>query len=192
MQTVGRSLFDYARVFRAVKKETVIEKWAPVVGFEGLYEVSNHGRVLSLCAGRWRTKMMRKPVPDKDGYATVNLKKDGRYKCAKIHRLVAEAFIPNPDKLPAVNHRDENKTNNLVNNLEWCDIKYNNNYGSKPSKSFKKVIMFDDAGNEVQRFNSVNSAARHLGVKPSTISGALHGRRSKAAGYKWQIIKEVV
>jgi len=85
--------------------------------------------------------MIRKPVKDKDGYLTVNLKKDGKYECAKIHRLVASAFVPNPNDFPQVNHRDENKQNNSAENLEWCTAKYNNTYNNKHHKYFKPIIQ---------------------------------------------------
>ena len=163
------------------------EEWKPVPGYEGLYEVSNMGRVKSLCAGRWKTTMMRKPVPDKNGYQTVNLKKNGKYVNVKIHRLVAEAFIANPNNLPMVNHIDENKANNLHTNLEWCDAKYNNNYGSKPSKFMKRIAMLSKDGKLIRVFDSINDAASFCGVSPSTISTAASERRGPfASGYRWQ------
>lgn len=98
-----------------------MEVWKQIKGYEGLYEVSNLGRVKSLCAGRWRTEMIRKPVKDKDGYLTISLKKNGKYSNFKIHRLVALSFIPLVAGLDQINHKDEDKTNNCVENLEWCD-----------------------------------------------------------------------
>ena len=167
------------------ESDSECEIWKPIVDYEGLYEISNRGNVRSLCAGRWKSRIMRKPVKDKDGYLTVNLKKNGRYKCAKIHRLVAEAFLDNPNNFPCINHKDENKTNNHVINLEWCTIKYNNNYKGKPAKYFKAVIQMDTGGNEIARFNSVNEAAASIGKNPACISGVLSGRRNQTGGYKW-------
>ena len=133
--------------------------------------------------------MIRKPVPDKDGYLTVNLKKNGRYKCAKIHRLVADAFIRNENGYPMINHIDEDKANNVYTNLEWCDAKYNNNYGSKPSKFMKRVAMLSKNGELIRVFDSINEAARCCNVSPSTISTATSGRRSPfAKGHRWQKI----
>lgn len=110
-----------------------MEKWKPIPGYDGLYEVSSYGRVRSL--ERYKSnngglqlikEKILKPHNTKKGYLTVQL-------CNKIftvHRLVAEAFIPNTDNLPMINHRDEDKTNNVADNLEWCDAKYNSNYGT--------------------------------------------------------------
>ena len=112
------------------------EEWRPIEGYEGLYEVSNTGQVRSFdryvkySNGRihlHKGKVLS-PIKDRDGYLQVNLCYSGRINSIKIHRLVAQAFIPNPDNLPQVNHKDEVKTNNNVDNLEWCDSKYNNNF----------------------------------------------------------------
>lgn len=162
-----------------------MEIWKQIKGYEGLYEVSNLGRVKSLCAGRWGYEMIRKPVKDKDGYLTVNLKKDGKYECAKIHRLVASAFVPNPNDFPQVNHRDENKQNNSAENLEWCTAKYNNTYNNKHHKYFKPIIQKNLDGTEVKRYKSVNDASEETGISAACISGVLSGRRRKTGGYLW-------
>lgn len=109
------------------------EIWKPVVGFEGYYEVSNYGRVRSI--GRyfqnhsklqWRDGIIRKPVDDTHGYWDVMLTVDGKRFHRKIHRMVAEAFIPNPENKPTVNHKDFNRKNNHVDNLEWNTYSENN------------------------------------------------------------------
>ena len=114
------------------------EKWKPIVGYEGLYEVSNMGRVRSLDhvdrLGRVIKGKLRKEQKSSNGYRQVCLSKNGQHKIALIHRLVASAFIDNPKRLPEVNHIDENKTNNIASNLEWCTRKYNNQYGTKPMR----------------------------------------------------------
>lgn len=124
------------------------EIWKPVVGYEGLYEVSNLGRVRSVDRyvrfGRWgdngqtrlRKSQLISPKID-EGYYRVNLNKDGHQKMFKVHRLVAMAFIPNPDNLPVVNHKDENRLNNCVNNLEWCTQQYNSVYGTSIERNLK-------------------------------------------------------
>lgn len=113
--------------------------WNDVKGFEGLYQVSDRGEVKRVeHYSKYKTtgtKLMPERIKtqgiDRNGYKTVMLYKGTSKKLCKVHRLVAEAFIDNPNSLPQVNHIDENKTNNKVNNLEWCDAKYNNNYGTR-------------------------------------------------------------
>lgn len=110
------------------------EIWKPVVGYEGLYEVSSYGRVRSLdrydSKNRFWKGRILKLSDDGRGYLDVQLCSNGKVKHHLVHRMVAQAFIPNPDNLPQVNHRDEDKTNNRVENLEMCDAKYNINYGT--------------------------------------------------------------
>lgn len=114
----------------------MIEEWKPVVGYEGLYEVSSLGRVRSLDRFYYRLHKGKvlSPTKDRYGYLTVTLNCNGKSKTIKIHRLVAQAFIENPDNLPQVNHKDENPSNNNVDNLEWCTAKYNNNYGTRQER----------------------------------------------------------
>ena len=113
----------------------MIEEWRPIEGYEGLYEVSNTGQVRSLDRydnrNCFRKGKVLSPIKDTDDYLKVNLYCNGKNKKCLVHRLVALTFIPNPDGLPQVNHKDEDKTNNSVDNLEWCTEKYNCNYGSR-------------------------------------------------------------
>ena len=126
----------------------MIEEWRSVIGYEGLYEVSNTGQVRSFdryvkySNGRihlHKGKVLS-PIKDKDGYLQVNLCNNGKIHQIKIHRLVAQAFLLNPDNLPQVNHLDEDKTNNSVDNLEWCTVKYNNNYGTRTIRAKETAI----------------------------------------------------
>ena len=114
----------------------MIEEWRPVVRYEGLYEVSNTGQVRSLDRFYYRLHKGKvlSPTKDRYGYLTVTLNCNGKSKTIKIHRLVAQAFLPNPDNLPQVNHKDEDKTNNNVTNLEWCTAKYNVNFGTRQER----------------------------------------------------------
>ena len=120
-----------------------MEEWRSIPGYEGLYEVSSYGRVKSL--ERYKSnnggiqlikEKILKPHNTKKGYLTVQFSN----KIFKVHRLVAQAFIPNPDNLPMVNHLDEDKTNNRVENLEWCNRKYNCNYGSRNIRRRETLI----------------------------------------------------
>ena len=113
-----------------------MEEWRPIVGFEGLYEVSNTGQVRNSVKGK-----LLSPGFDHNGYLKCVLSKKGKTKTIYIHRLVAQAFIPNPMCLKQVNHKDEDKSNNNVENLEWCDAKYNVNYGSAQEKRVKTNII---------------------------------------------------
>lgn len=114
-----------------------------IVGYEDLYQISNEGNVKSLANDKLKKEKFLKPKIHRKGYLFVILHKDGKIEAKYIHRLVAQAFIPNPENLPQVNHKDENKTNNFVylnedgtvdlekSNLEWCDRSYNCNYGTR-------------------------------------------------------------
>lgn len=122
-----------------LKEIKYFEEWKPVEEFEGLYEVSNFGRVRSLNhkrANRYsyyiqKGRILKSGLNKKTGYWTVVLSKNGKYFTKRVHQLVAKAFIPNPNNYPCVNHKDENKNNNKFDNLEWCTYKYNNNFGSR-------------------------------------------------------------
>ena len=120
------------------------EIWRPIEGYEGLYEVSSYGKVRSLdrydSRNHFRKGKVLSLVKNKEGYLQVNLCCNGKNKMFLVHRLSAQAFIPNPDNLPQVNHKDEDKTNNSVDNLEWCDCSYNNNYGTRKDKVRETAI----------------------------------------------------
>lgn len=111
-----------------------IEIWKPVVGFEETYEISNYGRVRN-----HRRGYLLKQFPNIKHYLTVNLQKEKKHYSRPVHRLVALAFIPNPNKLPQVNHKDENPSNNFVGNLEWCTNEYNIRYGSRLERLSKTM-----------------------------------------------------
>lgn len=113
------------------------EIWKDVKNYEGLYQISNLGRVKSMSkfAGfSYRKERMLKTSLDKDGYVKVTLCKNNRTRFSSIHRLLAECFIPNPNNYPQINHKDENKQNNDLSNLEWCTCKYNINYGTRTKR----------------------------------------------------------
>ena len=115
--------------------EQIEEIWRDVVGFEGVYQVSNTGIVRRIYPNRTKTlKQCRAGGRTNKEYLYVNMSANGKYRSSSVHRLVAEAFIPNPEGLPQVNHKDEHKFNNCVDNLEWCTASYNNRYGTKISR----------------------------------------------------------
>lgn len=108
--------------------------WKDIKGYEGLYQISNFGEVIRLRSydsrNHLRNFRIRKPRITKDGYLQIGLHKNGIETKFLIHRLVAETFIPNPNNFLEINHKDENKQNNCISNLEWCDHKYNMTYGT--------------------------------------------------------------
>lgn len=151
-----------------------------IKGYEGLYGITSCGRVWS-----YRNKKFLVPKKHPKGYLKVGLYKDGIRKDFLIHRLVAEAYISNPNNLPQVNHKDEDKTHNWINNLEWCDNKYNNNYGTKNDWNKKKVHCVELNLD----FPSQTAAAEYFGCRLQNISNCLRGKAKTACGYHWQYIE---
>ena len=156
------------------------EEWRPVVGYEGLYEVSNMGNVKSLNYRGTGKEGILKPYDDGHGYLKVMLSKEGKDKQYRINRLVAQAFIENPDNLPEVNHKDKVRTNNCVDNLEWCTTQYNVEY----SKA-KAVIGINKVSGLILEFSSLNEASRQLDISPGNICSCLKGKYKSAGGFYW-------
>ena len=168
------------------------EIWKDVVGYEGLYQVSDKGRVKSLWFGK---EKILKPVKDGRGYLLVNFYKNGDMKMCKIHRLVALTFLTNPQNLPEINHRDEDKTNNKVENLEWCDRKYNCNFGSRNQriaekhtngKDSKPVLQYTLDGKFVKEWKSTRDVQRNLGYFQTCISACCLGKQKSAYKFVWK------
>lgn len=163
-----------------------MEVWKPVKGFEE-YSVSNYGRVYSIKSG----KIMQQKTTRK-GYKEIKLFKDHERHYFRVHRLVATAFVDNPDNLPFINHIDEDKSNNMASNLEWCTTLYNNNYGSRTDKAVRarsKPVQAVKNGEVALEFNSVNDAARN-GFQASCISLCCNGRMQHHKGYEWRFKEE--
>lgn len=169
------------------------EYWKPVVGYEGLYMVSNWGRVKSIKFGKER---ILKQWTNKDGYLQVSLFKNNKRKNFRVHRLVAEAFIPNLDNLPQVNHRDENPLNNNVDNLEWCSAKYNCNFGTRieriitkttNGKLSKTVLQYTLDGQFVREWESTNECGRN-GFNQGNIADCCKGKRKTHKGFIWKYL----
>ena len=157
------------------------EEMKDIVGYEGEYGITRDGRVYS-----YKRKRFLKPGSDKDGYHKVCLYKKGKAKTFRIHRLVAEAFIPNPNNLPVVNHRDECKTNNCVENLEWCSIEYNNTYGTRIERIAKKLSIPVYCEELDKTFDGARQAARELGLNNSNIISCCKGRYKTTGGFHFR------
>ena len=148
--------------------------------YEGLYAITRDGNVWS-----YRSNKFLKPELVR-GYYYVSLYKEGKGKNFRIHRLVAEAFIPNPEGLPQVNHKDECKINNCVSNLEWCDAKYNANYGTRTERIANKrsIPVYCEELNKT--FYGAREAARELGLDNSNIISCCKGKYKTSGGYHWK------
>ena len=152
-----------------------------IKGYEGLYAITSCGRVWS-----YRSNKFLKTEITTNGYLRVALVKKQKYKHCLIHRLVAQAYLANPNNLPQVNHKDEDKTNNCLNNLEWVSAATNINYGTRNNKISKAIYCV-----ELDKiFVSLNYASRELNTPTSCICGALkrHGYRKTAGGYHWRYV----
>lgn len=174
------------------------EIWKDIPGYEGLYQVSSKGNIVSVNYNHTGKRKIRIPRMDRGGYLYVNLHNKGTTKTFKVHRLVAITFIPNNANLPQINHKDENKLNNNVENLEWCNSSYNNSYGSRPRKvldSHKRngsknaerpVVKIDHSGIIIDEFISISEAARKSGVRRESIRDCILGRQKTSCGYIWK------
>ena len=192
-----------------------MEEWKDIKNYEGLYQVSNLGNVKSLdtminCKGAnnidehlRKGRILKKNIAT-TGYYSINLSKNGKIKYVRVHRLVAEAFIPNPNNLPCINHKDGNKLNNEISNLEWCSYSYNNSeayriglkqnkykgkYG-KDAQFSKPLLQFSMNGELIREWENANQVKRELGFCAENIRSVCNGRRKQANGYKWKY-KEV-
>lgn len=163
----------------------------PIKGYEGKYLVTDEGEVISLTRmiesprGNYqRNGCTLKAATGKDGYKFVVLVSNGIMKTIKVHRLVAEAFLDNPLGLPEVNHKDENKSNNHAENLEWCSHQYNIEYSKN-----KPVEQYDLDGTRIAIYKSATYAEKITGIGRKAIYNVLHGRANTAGGYYWKYPK---
>jgi len=174
---------------------TVEEIWEDIEGFEGLYRISNLGRVYSLTKD-----VVMKGKHNNRKYVQITLTKNGKQHYFLLHRLVASHFIDNPEGLPQVNHKDENKENNAANNLEWCTNKYNAHYGTRIERTTnnekyrksreemkRKVIAVSTDGEVEIKLNSIKSA-KMLGFSTSKITDCCRGKCEIYKGFKWEYI----
>lgn len=150
------------------------------------YMISNLGRVKSLDYNGTKQEKILKPLKQKKGYLKIGLYKDKKYYSRQIHRLVAIAFIPNPNNEPQVNHIDGNKENNTVNNLEWCNNTYNQVHAiNNGLRAFKPVIQYSKDGVFIKKWIRATEASKALAIDISTIWRACKGERKTAGGFKW-------
>jgi hypothetical protein len=172
------------------------ESWRPIRGFESRYFISNYGRVKRLMyiqrhIGGWdipMPEMIMRTSNARNGYAKVTLCLDWKIKTPQVHRLVAEAFIPNNNKYPQINHKDEDKWNNRADNLEWCTAKYNMHYGKRLAKQVEtfrengkrshSVLQFSRDGNFIKEHRSIREAAREM--CPKAVNGGYASRNIKS------------
>ena len=170
----------------------MVEIWKDIKGYETIYQASNMGRVKTLPRlkngryGQYMTKeKIMKPFKTEDGYLKIKLNGKNHY----IHRLVAEAFLPNPDNLPVINHKDFNPSNNTTSNLEWCSQKYNIKYNVKNKhhryscSSILQKTLFGDIIKEWDNYMEINNT---LGYSISAISKCVCGVHKQAYGYLWE------
>ena len=156
--------------------------WKQIEGHDNAYLISDKGQIFNRKTGKYL-----KPAVGKNGYYHLTLAY-GEKTDVMVHRLVAKAFVPNPEKHTVVNHIDENKLNNSADNLEWCTTKYNVNYGNAPNARKSQVICTDKKGN-TKEYDSIKEAAELLGIKYQGISRVCRGLRKTCGGFKWRYKK---
>ena len=169
------------------------EIWKDIKDYPN-YMVSNLGRVKSLSNNKARKEKILKQHKNSNGYLFVALSKNGKIKCYRVHRLVAEAFLPNPDNKPCIDHINTNKIDNRVENLRWCSHKENINNPITKDKHLKKlkenlskpIIQFSKDGEFIRKWDNTWDVQRELGINQSSISKCCNGKRKTAGDYIWR------
>lgn len=175
-------------------------EWYDLIDYEGIYKINKNGDILSINYNHTKQSKILSPRKNRDGYMIVTLTKNKTKKTAQVHRLVAKNFIENPNNFEQVNHKDENKTNNYVSNLEWCNAKYNNNYGTRLQRQGNsckgkllnrkdmslQIDQFDKNGNLINTYTSIQECARINSINPSNICSCIKGRLKTCGGYVWK------
>lgn len=173
------------------------EKWKDIEGFEGKYMVSNLGRIKALDYRRTGKEKILLQITDKLGYKSIQLWKNANRKKYKIHRLVANTFLPNPNNFPIINHKDKNPSNNSVENLEWCSYQYNVNYSKEEQlrgmkNSIKNKLKRKKVGQYyydqlIKIYESIKSVEEN-GFTPASVSKCCTGKLKSHHGYQWRYI----
>jgi hypothetical protein len=170
------------------------EIWKDIKGYEGIYQVSNLGNLKSLSrlcdvgngVYRKKEKIIYK-FSLKNGYPQFNLCKNNTHKNVYIHRLVGEYFLSNLSNFPTINHKDGIKTNNNINNLEWCTYLYNNKHAiNYKLRKLKPLLQYDLQGNFIKEWFCVSKCSKELGIHISNICNCIKGKRKTAGGFKWK------
>ena len=168
------------------------EVWKDIPEYEGLYQVSSMGNIKSFSKKKNGKNLI--PQKNKKGYYQILLYKNKKPYTKKIHRIVAKAFIPNPDNLPQVNHIDGNKINNCMNNLEWCTNSENQIHayknGLEKPRFQRRIKQYDINGNYIKTFEYIRNAQKELNIDGSSISKCCKGKRKSAGGYIWKYVND--
>ena len=188
----------------------MIEIFKDIKDYEGLYQVSNLGKLKSLNYNRTGREEIMNPCKDKHGYYKVNLWKNRKRKTCLVHRLVAETFLPNPENKPFINHKIEGKEGKSINmvvfdedgnidkkktTIEWCTAKENNDYGTRNERSAKTqskpVLQLSLDGELIREWSSTAEVGRN-GFESSAVCNCCNGKRKTHKGFRWEYKKEVV
>ena len=185
-----------------------MENWKDIENYEGFYQVSDCGRIKSLERDVYYSngavhhvdEKILVPILNRGGYSQINLNKNGKVKKEYVHRLVAMAFIPNPENKSQINHKNEVKTDNSVENLEWCTASYNLSYGTRTARAVQnheypklgnhpnaKPVFCEELN---KKFDSIRRAEEELGVNINCIVSACKGKTKTAGGFHWRYANE--
>lgn len=164
-----------------------MEVWKPVPNYEDLYEVSNTGKIRSLCGRYGHLNELKQCIGSK-GYLLVTLCRKGKQKTTNVHRIVATVFIPNPNGYPCINHKDLNKQNNMVNNLEWCSYTHNNTFAERAKRSGEKRGLPVKCVETGAVFYCAYEASRKTGIRQSGISMCCNGKLKTSGGFHWTFV----